>query len=744
MGANQAYSTMGPAQTRPNGYLGGQWSILSGARRSRAQSKERPRYGNRASTAASRCSASARRDCLASSDNFLGMHPVPTSRWTEMPNILYAWTIMIRFEDPADLPGSTAEIERTLEAILPAVQKPGRYVGGELNQVIKDWQATPVRVALAFPDVYDIGMSNLGIALLYDILNRQPDVLAERVYSPWPDMEAAMRNHGLPLYSLETKHPIADFDILGITLPYESLYTNALNLLDLAGIPLQSSRRDLSHPLIIAGGHAANNPEPLADFIDAFLIGEGEEAILEIVRCVQGSSARGESRQALLRRLAGIWGVYVPSLYDVRYHADGTVAGVEPLVPEARMPVLKRLAPRLPPPLTRFIVPYIDVIHDRIPIEIMRGCTRGCRFCQAGMITRPVRERSVQEIVDAAEKAVEETGFAQIALLSLSSSDYDEILPLVRAMRERFAGRNVELSLPSLRIESFSVDLMDELQGESRRGGFTLAPEAATERMREIINKPVSTEQVLSTARAIYSRGWHTIKLYFMIGHPEETLADVQAIADLCRAVLSEGRKVRGGRAEVHAGVSTFVPKPHTPFQWAPCDTLDQVRAKQGLLRRELRGKGLKLNWTDPAESSLEAALARGDRRLGAVVYEAWRRGARFDAWQDHFDYSVWLEAFAAVGLDPTFFTHRERLIDEILPWDHIDAGVKKTFLTEDYLWSQRGQTRVDCRRRCFACGILPKYADLRRAHPGETWECPEVKSPSRQTTMIPLPLVHA
>jgi radical SAM family uncharacterized protein len=624
------------------------------------------------------------------------------------------------------------DIRTELERILPRVQKPGRYTGGELNQTTKDWHRIGTRVAMIFPDVYDLGMSNLGLAILYDVVNRQSDMLAERVFSPWPDMEAEMRRAGLPAHSLETHHPLRDFDILAFSLPYETLYTNSLNMLDLGRVPIKVADRGRDDPLVIAGGHAVLNPEPMAAFVDAFAIGEGEDVILDIVHCYQAWKESGRPRLALLRSLAEIWGVYVPSLYDVVYLEDGTLSQVVPRFAEARLPVIKRIVPRLPPPLTRFIVPFVDVTHNRIPIEIMRGCTRGCRFCQAGMITRPVRERPVAEIVEAIEEALDHTGFEQVGLLSLSSSDYDEVLDLVRQVNRRFSGRHVDLSLPSLRIETFSVELMDLLEGRAHRGGFTLAPEAATERMREIINKPVSTEQLLATAGEIFRHGWHTIKLYFMIGHPSETMDDVQAIADLCKQVRAIGRQVIGGRARVTAGVSTFVPKPHTPFQWVACDPVEQIRAKQALLKRELRGPGLKLNWNDPLETQLEAWLSRGDRRMGAVILEAWRRGARYDAWTEHFDYQAWIQAFSMAELEPDFYTRRERPIDEVLPWDHIDAGVSKRFLTEDYLWSLKGRTRVDCRERCFACGILPKFAELRRSHPGDTWECPEVRSPSR------------
>jgi radical SAM family uncharacterized protein len=620
-----------------------------------------------------------------------------------------------------------AEIVNFLERNLLKVQKPARYTGGEINQVVKDWESTQTHVALIFPDLYDLGMSNLGLAILYDQLNQRTDTLAERSYAPWSDMEAILRAAHVPLYSLESKHPLADFDILGFSLPYETLYTNTLNLLDLAGIPLLSTERGDEHPLVIAGGHAAFNPEPMYAFIDAFVIGEGEEVIHEIVAAYQAWKLSSAGRGELLLALSQIWGVYVPSLYQAHYHTDGTFAHLERLVDSAPQQVLKRIIASLPPPTTRLIVPYIETVHNRVSIEIMRGCTRGCRFCHAGMVMRPVRERTVDEILAAIEDALASTGYEEIGLLSLSSSDYTHILELVNAVSERFAGRNLTVSLPSLRIESFSVDLMDALK-DARRSGFTLAPEAASERMRQIINKPVSTQQLLETASAIFARGWHNLKLYFMIGHPSETLEDVQAISDLCKAVLAEGRKRVGRRAQVTAGVSTFIPKPHTPFQWAVCDTAEQIAAKQELLKHSLRGPGLKLNWNSPEDTMLEAWLSRGDRRMADVIYQAWQRGAKFDAWKEHFRYDLWMEAFASNNLDPAFYTHRPRSLDETFPWDHISTSVRKKYLAQDYRWSLEGQTRADCRESCYACGILPTFANLRRANPSEAWKCPEVR----------------
>lgn len=616
-------------------------------------------------------------------------------------------------------------IEQQLKRILLKVTKPGRYVGGEFNSIVKDWDSTDFKVALAFPDIYDLGMSNLGIMILYEQINKQPDMLAERVFSVWDDMEKLMRAEGIPLYSLENKRSIREFDLLGISLPYEQLFTNVLNMLNLAGMPVRSEDRDETFPLVIAGGHACYNPEPMADFIDAFVIGEGEEIILEIARTMQ--AMRGHSRFDQLRAIARIQGMYVPRFYDVTYDESGVVIGTTPNVPEAPKRVLKRIVSTLPKPFTKFLIPNIDTVHNRAPIEIMRGCTRGCRFCHAGMITRPVRERTVDEVMAAIQEIITNTGFEEISLLSLSSSDYVYVHELADAVHEKYAESGLSLSLPSLRIESTSADLLDKL-GDTRRSGFTFAPEAATEKMRDIINKFVPDEQVLEAARAVYSRGWRTIKLYFMIGHPEETLDDVQAIVNLCKAVLREGQKIMGGKANVNVGVSTFIPKPHTPFQWVPQDNHDQVRQKLNLLSRQLKGHGLHLRWNSIDDSQFEGIMSRADRRMGRVIQRAWEAGCKFDAWQEFHHHERWLQAMSDEGLTPEFYTHRERGLDEVFPWDHIDAAVHKKFLKDDYLMSIKGETRVDCRDKCFACGILPKFKEERSQTEPMAWECPPVK----------------
>jgi radical SAM family uncharacterized protein len=616
------------------------------------------------------------------------------------------------------------QIEAALERILPRVAKPGRYTGGEYNQIVKNWNDIDFKVALAFPDIYDIGMSNLGLMIFYDLINKHQNLLAERVYAPWTDLEAIMREQKLPLFSLETKHAVGDFDLLGISLPYEQLYTNALNMLDLARMPVRSLDRDASYPLVVAGGHACYNPEPMAPFIDVFVIGEGEEAIFKIIAVMR--AAKHLDRETQLRYIAQIEGCYVPRFYDVEYGDEGTVTAVTPNMPEAPAKVLKTIVPVMPSPVTDFIIPFIETVHNRAPIEIMRGCTRGCRFCHAGMVTRPVRERPVAEVLEAMDKILESTGYEEIALLSLSSSDYTNVVDLTKQIGEKFGHLGLNISLPSLRIESVSTQLMDNL-GDSKRGGFTLAPEAATEKMRNTINKFVTHEELLGTAREIYKRNWRTIKLYFMIGHPNETMEDVEAIIDLARQVLFVGREYHGNKASVNVGVSTFIPKPHTPFQWEPMGDMDEIYAKLERLKKKIRGPGLRLRWNHPKESVFEGFLSRGDRRIAEAVELAWRKGARFDAWMEHYNETAWNEALDELGLDPAFYTHRRRPIDEVFPWEHIDIAVTKKFLTQDYLMSQEQETRVDCRHNCFACGILPKLKELRRATADEAWECPPV-----------------
>ena len=598
-------------------------------------------------------------------------------------------------------------------------------MGGEHNQILKDWGSIGTHVCLVFPDIYDIGQPNLGLAILYDILNQQPDILAERAFAPWHDLEAQLREQKIPLFSLESKHPLAQFDIIGISLPYESLYTNALNMLDLAGIPLLAFERGEDDPLIIAGGQACFNPEPMADFIDAFVIGEGEEVTLELIRTFEQLKQSGANRTALLQGLSRILGVYVPSLYQINYAQDSTISEVSPKNTGVPAFVTKRIVPKLPPHPTHLIVPNIETVHDRLSIEIMRGCTRGCRFCHAGVVNRPVRERSAAEIIQIIEDGLASTGYEEIGLLSLSSSDHTQILELTKSVYEKFHDRKVSVSLPSLRIASFSVELMDELRDLRPGGGFTLAPEAASPRMQAIINKPLDNEVFEETVRTVFEHGWLTLKLYYMIGLPGETMEDVQAILDAGKRVLAIGRQLRGNRVKVHLSVGNFIPKPHTPFQWYPLNSTDELQTKLDLLKVGIHRTGLKLSYNIPDNTLLEAWLSRGDRRLGQVIQRAWQLGAKFDAWGENQNMPIWRQAFAETGLDPDFYAYRERALDEVLPWDHIHTGVTKTFLQRDLEWSKLGKTRKDCREQCYACGILDAFGKVRPVSPLVYWGCP-------------------
>ncbi len=646
-----------------------------------------------------------------------------------------------------------AQISDVLERVLLEVRQPGRYTGGEWNSIVKGWDAVQSRVVLAFPDTYELGMSNLGLAILYDTLNRREDVLAERTYVPWVDMEQVMRREGLPLFSLETRHPLRQLDIIGISLPYEQLYTNVLNLLDLAGIPLHSADRSPDHPLILAGGSAMINPEPMWAFLDVCFLGEGEEGIHDIVDChtLWREERRAGGRTELLRRMARIDGVYIPGFYESRYHGDGTLVGTAPKVEYADVApesVMKRIVTVMPPPVTDFIVPYIDIVHNRAAIEIQRGCTRGCRFCQAGMIFRPVRERPVEEVLAAVERMMATTGFEEISFLSLSSSDYSYIETLVNEITDKYADKKLSIGLPSLRIESFSVDLMEKLAKGRRRSGFTFAPEAASDRLRDVINKPIASDLMLQTAHEVYSRGWTSIKMYFMIGHPTQTLEDVEAIAELAHDVLHIGRKYVGRKAKVRVGVSTLVPKPQTPFQWLPMEDESTIRSHQEHLRKRLRAHGLHLSTNDPRESLMESILSRGDRKLAAVIERAWHLGAQFDAWGDHFNCEAWTQAFAEADLDMDWYARRDRSLAEILPWEHLSVGVDKQFMVEEYKNSLQGAVIDDCREHCFSCGIITQFKEQRRQSQqllgnDGNWGCPAFgRDAERQPvsrTIVPL-----
>ena len=600
-------------------------------------------------------------------------------------------------------------MNRTLEHILPKVQKPARYTGGEYNAVVKDKKSVAIRYALCFPDTYEIGMSNLGCRILYGVMNEEKDIWCERCYAPWGDMEEEMRREGLLLYGLESGDPIADFDMIGFSLGYEMAYTNVLNMLDLAGLPIRSSDRKELTPLVVAGGTCCYNPEPLSPFVDLFVLGEGEEVTLEYIRLYQQAKQDGWSKEEFLLEAAKIPGIYVPTLYNVTYHEDGRVAAITPK-DGAPATVTKRIIQDMDKAYfpVKTIIPSTEIVHDRVMLELFRGCIRGCRFCQAGYAYRPVRNRSPKLLAEYGKAACEDSGYQEMTLSSLSSTDYPCLMELCDDLLDYCAPRDIGLSLPSLRADTFSMNLMERLQ-RVRKGGLTFAPEAGTQRLRDAINKNLKEEDLLQSCRTAFAGGWNGVKLYFMLGLPTETDEDVLAIADLARKVYFTWKEYASNKARgVRITVSTswFVPKPHTAFQWDAQIPVEEYQRRVNLLRDALkRDKSITYNWHDPETSYLEAIFSRGDRRLADVLEYAWQNGAKFDSWSEYFDYQRWMDALEHCGLNGDFYAHRVREKDEVFPWSVPSVGVSREFLWRERELCYQSVTTPDCRSRCSGCG---------------------------------------
>lgn len=603
------------------------------------------------------------------------------------------------------------------DELLLSIQQPARYIGGEVNMCDKDPSQVDIRFAMCFPDVYDIGMSHLGMQILYDMFNRRKDTYCERVYSPWVDLDKVMREKNIPLFALESQEPVKNFDFLGITLQYEMCYTNVLQILELSHIPLHAADRKEDDPLVIGGGPCAYNPEPLADFFDLFYIGEGETAYDRLLDLYKEHKQKGKGRKAFLEQAASVPGIYVPSLYSVKYHNDGTIKAFVPNTPLAPAKVTKELVMDLDHVsyLEKPLVPYIKVAQDRVVLEIMRGCIRGCRFCQAGNVYRPLRERGLDYLKEHAKKMLISTGHEEISLSSLSSSDYTRLEELVSFLMEEFQGKGVNISLPSLRIDAFSLDVMRQIQ-DVKKSSLTFAPEAGSQRLRDVINKGLTEEDILHGAAQAFHGGWNRVKLYFMLGLPTETVEDMEGIALLSEKVAETyydeiPKEQRHGKVQVVASSSFFVPKPFTPFQWAKMCTKDEFIERANIVRQKFRemknAKSLKYNWHEAELTVLEGVLARGDRRVGAVIEEAYRRGALFDSWSEYFQNEIWMDAFASCGVSIDFYTTRERKPDEIFPWDFINAGVSKEFLAREWQKAMQGEVTPNCRQRCSGCGAL-------------------------------------